>query len=100
VVTGDVVVETAGQLETELAAAAAASDDVVLDLSDTPFMDSTGLRVILAASDEAEAVGRRIVLVVIPDGQVDGLLDFTEVRQRLATAPIREQALADLGSRE
>jgi anti-anti-sigma factor len=96
---GDVVVETAAQLEAELdAAAAAANDDVVLDLSETPFMDSTGLRVILAARDEAVAAGRRILLVVPPDGQVEGLLDFTELRERLATAASRDQALADLGS--
>jgi anti-anti-sigma factor len=99
-VTGDVVGETAPQLEAELAAAAATSDDVVLDLSETPFMDSTGLRVILAARNEADAAGRRIVLVVVPDGQVEGLLDFTEVKERLATAASREQALAELGSHE
>jgi anti-anti-sigma factor len=97
-VVGDVVVKTAAQLEAELDAAAATSDDVVLDLSGTPFMDSSGLRVILAARDEAHAAGRRIVLVVPPDGQVEGLLDFTEVKERLATAASREQALADLGS--
>jgi anti-anti-sigma factor len=97
-VVGDVVVKTAAQLEAELDAAAATSDDVVLDLSETPFMDSSGLRVILAARDEAHAAGRRIVLVVPPDGQVEGLLDFTEVKERLATAASREQALADLGS--
>jgi anti-anti-sigma factor len=99
-ISGDVVVETAGRLEAELAVAVTTADDVLLDLSDTPFMDSTGLRVILAARDEAEAAGRRIVLVVRPDGQVEGLLDFTEVKERLATAASREQALADLGSRE
>jgi anti-anti-sigma regulatory factor len=63
-------------------------------------MDSTGLRVILAARNEADAAGRRIVLVVVPDGQVEGLLDFTEVKERLATAASREQALAELGSHE
>jgi anti-anti-sigma factor len=95
-VTGDVVVETAAQLEAGLAAAGT-GDDLVLDLSETRFMDSTGLRVILAATDEAEAAGRRFVLVLVPDGQVEGLLDFTEVRGRLATAASREQALAALG---
>jgi anti-anti-sigma factor len=95
-VTGDVVVETAAQLEAELAATT--SDDVVLDLTETPFMDSTGLRVILEARNEADAAGRRIVLVVVPDGQVEGLLDFTEVKGQLATAASREQALADLRS--
>ena len=95
-VTGEVVVETAAQLEAGLAAAA--GEDLVLDLSETPFMDSTGLGVILATRDEAEAAGRRFVLVVVPDGQVEGLLEFTEVREQLATAASREQALAMLAA--
>jgi anti-anti-sigma factor len=97
-IAGDVVVETAAQLEAELAPEA--SGDVVIDLSEVPFMDSTGLRVVLEARDRALAAGRQLVLVVTPDGQVEGLLDFTEVKGRMATAASREQALADLGSRE
>jgi stage II sporulation protein AA (anti-sigma F factor antagonist) len=97
-IAGDVVVETAAQLEAELAAAAR-SGDVVLDLSEVPFMDSTGLRVILSARDDAVAARGRLVLVVAPDGQVEGLLDFMEVKRRLPTAGSRERALADLGSR-
>jgi anti-sigma B factor antagonist len=98
-IAGDVVVETAAQLEAELAAAPERSGDVVLDLSEVPFMDSTGLRVILSARDEAVAAGGRLVIVAVPDGQVEGLLDFMEVRRRLSTAASRDRALADLGSR-
>jgi anti-anti-sigma factor len=97
-VAGDVVVETAEPLEVELASATGTSSDVVLDLSEVPFMDSTGLRVILSARSDAVAAGRSFVLVVPPDGQVEGLLDFTEVKDSLSIAASREQALADLAS--
>jgi anti-sigma B factor antagonist len=96
-IAGDVVVETAPQLEAELAPET--TGDTVLDLSEVPFMDSTGLRVILDARDRLLAADRQLVLVVMLDGQVEGLLDFTEVKGDLATAASREQALADLGSR-
>jgi anti-anti-sigma factor len=99
-VAGDVVVETAPPLEVELALATGTDSDVVLDLSEVSFMDSTGLRVILSARNDAVAAGQRFVLVVLPDGQIDGLLDFTEVKDALATAPTREQALVDLASSE
>lgn len=96
-VAGDVVVETAPRLEAALAAAT--TRDVVLDLSAVPFMDSTGLRVIFSARDAATAAGCRLVPVVPPDGQVEGLLDFIELKESLATAPSREQALANLEAR-
>ena len=98
-IAGDLVVETAEQLGAELTSAET-SLDLVIDLSEVLFMDSTGLRVILEARDRALVAGRQLVLVVTPDGQVEGLLEFTEVRRRVATAASREQALADLGSRE
>jgi anti-anti-sigma factor len=96
---GDVVVETAPVLEAALAAAAV-HDDLVLDLTAVPFMDSTGLRVVLTARNDALAAGRRLILVVAPDGQVEGLLDFTELKDRVPTAPSRGHALASLGPRD
>lgn len=47
-----------------------------LDLSDVEFVDSTGLRSLLAASRRCEAAGRRLVLVD-PSAAVRRLLDIT-----------------------
>ena len=69
---GGAVVRLAGELDLaqadnfsqELARAEESEPDVlVVDLRGVTFMDSTGLRLLLAALRRAEPVGRRVVLV-------------------------------------
>jgi anti-anti-sigma factor len=60
---GDLDLSTARDLERSLVDVQTAGRDVVLDLRGVSFMDSSGLRVILAADARARAAGARFVLV-------------------------------------
>jgi anti-sigma B factor antagonist len=54
----------AGSLRAALAEAAASHPVVVVDMSATVFCDSTGLRLLLQASDRAAAMGGELRLVL------------------------------------
>ncbi len=65
------ILSAAGELDASVAelvddqvgrAIGTASNDVVLDLSGTTFLDSSGLRVLLSAHRRLTACGRRLVL--------------------------------------
>jgi len=61
-VRGDVDIATAGTLRDELAATITRYEGVVVDLDDVPFLDSTGLGVLVAAYNKAAGEGRKVVL--------------------------------------
>lgn len=61
-VRGDVDLATAPALRDALAAAVKESDAVVVDLAEVPFMDSTGLGVLVAGANRARAGGRTLVI--------------------------------------
>jgi anti-sigma B factor antagonist len=92
-ISGELVIETAAELERSLIRVGAA-EHVVLDLTNASFMDSTGLRVVLINHDRIRAGGHECVLVAVPDGQVEGLLAFVDVREALEVEPTRVSALA------
>lgn len=52
---------------------------IVLDLSDVTFLDSAGLRALIACRNRATGQGRRMKLTVVP-GPVTRLLDVAGVR--------------------
>ena len=80
---GELDIANAERLETELASIEAESPaTLVLDLRQVEFMDSTGLRTVLAASERARTNGRRMV-VVRGSAAVDRLFDITQVDQQL-----------------
>jgi anti-sigma B factor antagonist len=80
---GELDIANAERLETELASVEAdAPAMLVLDLRQVEFMDSTGLRTVLAASERARTGGRRMV-VVRGSAAVDRLFDITQVDQQL-----------------
>jgi anti-sigma B factor antagonist len=56
---------------------------LLLDLSELEFMDSTGLAVVVAARDRADAGGGRLVLRR-PTPQVERLLALVGLRDQLA----------------
>lgn len=65
---GELDLSTADEVEEELESAEALGPAVLmLDLSGLSFLDSTGLRLVLAADDRARRDGRRLVLVRGPD---------------------------------
>ena len=55
---------------------------VVLDLSELVFMDSTGLRTILAADARAKEAGRRLV-VVQGDENIQRIFEVTRLHERV-----------------
>ena len=61
-VTGELDLVTASQLEDVLKRELLADNDVLLDLADMDFIDSTGLHAIVEAVRTAKSVGRKIKL--------------------------------------
>jgi anti-anti-sigma factor len=82
---GELDMATAPQLEEALSDAARGSVAVILDLSELEFMDSTGLQVIVRARALLEEVECRLVLV--PGGrQVQLMFEITGVERHLEFA--------------
>jgi anti-anti-sigma factor len=80
---GELDLAGAAALEHELARVEAESlDAVVLDLREVSFMDSSGLRLIAVASQDAEERCRRLALVPGSD-QVMRVFEITRMRERL-----------------
>jgi len=80
---GELDIVNAPELESQLAAIEAdAADTLVLDLRGVEFIDSTGLRALIAANERARAAGRRLVIVRGAKA-VDRLLSLTQLDQRL-----------------
>ena len=71
VVEGEVDLVTAPALQKELDSIAPGTS-VVIDLCETPFMDSSGLRVLLAAR---QALDERVHIACVPGGPVQRLFE-------------------------
>ncbi|HEX2424942.1 MAG TPA: STAS domain-containing protein [Actinomycetota bacterium] len=81
-VAGDLDLSTAPELERSLTGVQTDGRPVVLDLRRLSFMDSSGLRVILAADARARSAGTRLVLVEGPPG-VQRVFQLTLLDRRL-----------------
>jgi anti-sigma B factor antagonist len=80
---GELDIVNAPQVEDQLAAIEADTvDTLILDLRAVDFIDSTGLRALIAANERARSAGRRLV-VVRGAKAVDRLLSLTQLDQRL-----------------
>lgn len=87
--------------ELDMAAAAAmraraesvTTSGLVIDLRDVTFIDSSALRELLKAREDAVAAGRRIVLSGVPVS-VRRLLELTGTTKLFELAPTRTAALA------
>ena len=83
VLIGELDIASTGGLEQQLAAIEVDSPGtLVLDLRRVEFIDSTGLRALIAADQRARSDGRRLALVRGPDA-VARLLNVTQLDQRL-----------------
>jgi anti-sigma B factor antagonist len=91
-VEGEVDVATAPKLRNELDSIPAESN-VVVDLCETLFMDSTGVSVLLAAHS---ALNQGIRIACQPAGPVSRLFDMTLAGKHLRVYESRADALADL----
>jgi anti-sigma B factor antagonist len=79
---GELDIASADGLEKQLAAIEVDSPaTLVLDLRRVDFIDSTGLRALIAADERARSQGRRLAMVSGPDA-VARLLAVTQLDQR------------------
>ncbi len=83
VVTGELDPHTVPRFEEAIAEATTAADGrVVLDLAGVGFMDSSGLRVVLAAHEDLAGRGIQMVLRT-PSDAIRRLLEITDLLDRL-----------------
>jgi anti-sigma B factor antagonist len=95
-VTGEHDLSTAPELQRRLDAALESGAAVAIDLLQTTFIDSTVLRVLICAREQANerGVGFSVALGESTGHGVRRLLELTGMEQRLATAPTRAAAIA------
>ena len=95
-VTGEHDLASAPELERILDEAFSAGGAVAVDLLGTTFIDSTVLRILICAREEASqrGVGFRVALGETTGQGVRRLLELTGMEHRLATAPTRAAAIA------
>ncbi|MER7952507.1 STAS domain-containing protein [Streptomyces sp. NPDC096079] len=89
-VSGEMDLEHAEQLRVSLMEAvtrAPAGSDVVVDLRNSSFCDSSGLNVLLAARQRALDAGRHLVLAA-PSHQMIRLLEFTRTYGLFSYGPV------------
>jgi anti-sigma B factor antagonist len=79
--TGDLDIATEAEATAEFDRAVQGSEVVVADLRGLAFLDSTGVRVLIAAQQRAEEAGVRFG-VVRGDGMVARLLEVTRIHDR------------------
>ena len=83
VLVGELDIDSAGGFEDQMAAVEVDSPSIlVLDLRRVEFVDSTGLRAVIAADERARSQGRRLAVVSGPNA-VARLLEVTQLDQRL-----------------
>jgi anti-sigma B factor antagonist len=90
-VSGEVDLATVSELQQELAASGRAQP-LVVDLTECTFLDSSGVRVLLAAAAEADAAGESFALVA-DEGGVRRALDIAAVPDRVPVHATLAQAL-------
>jgi anti-anti-sigma factor len=83
VLSGELDLACAGELETSLLQLESSEPPIlVLDLRELDFMDSTGLRSVIAADARARERGARLVIVRAPE-EVDRVFRLTRMDQHL-----------------
>jgi anti-anti-sigma factor len=80
VVRGELDLATAPDLETALSELQEGGQDVVVDLRELEFMDSTGLRTLVAAHARAEDAGQTLAIVrPLPGAPIERILAIAGV---------------------
>lgn len=90
-VAGEIDINTTGALQAAIESAASRAFEIWLDLTDTTFMDSSGLHAIAAARTRLSDANRRLV-VICPDGPVLRVLTLTGFDEILEIHPSRHEA--------
>ncbi|WP_245178797.1 STAS domain-containing protein [Streptomyces montanisoli] len=93
-VAGELDIATAGDLHTRVSAALATHRDLILDLADVGFCDSSGFNALLRIRRRVGETGGRLALAA-PPVQVERLLALSGGgRDLFAVHPSRAEALA------
>jgi anti-sigma B factor antagonist len=90
---GEIDLAVADEFEAAIASAPRDGAGVVLDLSGVPFVDSSGLRVLLVAVGE---LGDALCVVIDPAGHVARVLELAEATERVQSCASLDEALAAL----
>ena len=90
-VRGEVDIATVGELEDKIASLGDPSAGLVLDLTETEFMDSSGLRLIVSTHERFAAGGGNLRVAVGP-GPIYRLLDITGLLGHLDVHDTVEEA--------
>jgi anti-sigma B factor antagonist len=90
-VTGEVDIATAPDLRAAIESAGIRAFEIWVDLSETTFIDSSGLHALNTARAELVLANRRLALVC-PDGPVLRVLTLTGLDQLFAIHPSRRAA--------
>lgn len=90
---GELDLATADELRAVMRAAEAQAPTVVLDLRAVTFIDSSGLSVIVAENQRAQAEQRRLMVAVDGAPMVERLLDLTGLQRTLTIVPDPDAAL-------
>ena len=88
---GEVDIATVGELEDKIASFGDLSSGLVLDLTETEFMDSSGLRLLVTAHERFAAEGGNLRVAVGP-GPIYRLLDITGLLGHLDVHDTVEEA--------
>jgi anti-sigma B factor antagonist len=84
-------------VEAAMAALEAAPRALLIDLSETTFLDSSGIRALLRVAQwTGEDDGRTQLALACPDGPVKRVLSITGADRSLSIHPSRERALISL----
>jgi anti-anti-sigma factor len=86
VLSGELDMAAAGELETVIVACAESASGLTLDLSQLTFMDSTGVRLLLFAQQACQANGAEFAVIPGPR-QVQRVFEVTDLVKHL---PFRE----------
>jgi anti-anti-sigma factor len=90
-VRGELDLSSAADLEAALAPRER-GDDLVVDLTDCTFLDSSSIRTLLAGANEVESTGGRVAVVAQAEG-VRRTLEIAGVNERLAIHASLDAAL-------
>lgn len=94
-VSGEVTFSNVAAVDREIAVALAEATNLVVDLTEVTFIDSSGLSTLLTASARAREHGGTVALVLAQD-EPPSIFRFRGVDRLLALYPSREAALAGL----
>jgi anti-sigma B factor antagonist len=92
-VAGEIDLASSEELRAALRAPEAQAATVVLDLRAVTFIDSSGLSVIVAEHQRAQAVEHRLVVAVDGASMVERLFELTGLRKTLILVPDPAAAL-------